>query len=69
MSDLLREHTGEGYKGGLHLAMFGLAAMFTGYNLGALLVRPEKRLAFNAAVYLALMALETKQVHQHWSQS
>lgn len=67
MSDLLHADTAETYKGALHLAMFGLATTFAGYNLGALSVRPTRRLAFNTVVYLALMVLEGAQTHQHWS--
>lgn len=64
--ELLAVGAGETYKGGVHLAMFALAASFTAYNLGALLSRPTRQLAFNTLVYGGLMVLEARQVRQHW---
>ena len=66
MNDLLHQSTGEGFKGSIHLALFGLASVCAAYNAGALCVRPEWRLGANTGIYLVLALFEAKQVRAHY---
>lgn len=65
--ELLAAGNNEVFKGAVHLALFSLASAFTLYNAGALFSRPTRQLAFNTVIYAGLMALEARQVRQHWS--
>jgi hypothetical protein len=55
----------EHFKGGVHLAMFGLAVAAGLYNIAACWRRPCPRLGFNVVVYSSLACLEAKQVLSH----
>jgi hypothetical protein len=67
MSDCLFQcDRGEAYKGSIHLALFGLAAICAAYNTGAAVVRPSRQLTLQAGLYGLLAAAEAYQVASHW---
>jgi hypothetical protein len=55
----------EGVKYAVHGGLFALAAICAGYNAVAYVLRGQTHLARNAAVYLALSALELTQMEHH----
>lgn len=57
----------ETFKAGVHLGLFGLAAICLAYNLAAASERPSRHLAFNVAVYGGLVFLEGYHVIGHVS--
>jgi hypothetical protein len=57
--------TGEGFKAGVHLGVFGLAVMCLGYNALAFSERRERHLAANVGVYAALAWFELRQIVRH----
>lgn len=69
MSDDLLQSDGrsEIFKGSIHLALFGLAAMCAAYNLGACVLHPCRRLTQQAIGYGLLAAFEATQVQAHFS--
>jgi type II secretory pathway pseudopilin PulG len=62
----LGEHVGEGFKGGVHLAIFALAAVCAAYNAGTALARRDRRLTLQAAGYAGLALWEAQQIRGHW---
>jgi hypothetical protein len=52
-------------KYAVHGGLFALAAICAGYNAVAYVLRGQTHLARNAAVYLALSALELTQMEHH----
>lgn len=69
MNELLHQETGEVYKGSIHLALFALASICAAYNVGAVCLRPDKRLVMNALTYTGLAVLEARQVRHHWGRT
>ena len=57
----------ETFKGSIHLALFGLAAICAAYNAGACVLHPCRRLTQQALGYGALAAFEATQVFAHFS--
>jgi hypothetical protein len=57
----------EGYKAGIHLALFGLATTALLYNAGAFLARRETHLAVTAGLYSALVVFEARLIMRHLS--
>lgn len=55
----------EGLKYAVHGGLFALAAVAAGYNLIAYVLRGDRHLARNAAIYTALSALELAQMERH----
>lgn len=67
--DITRAGESENFKGGVHLALFGLAVAAGLYNLAALQARPSGRLAANVLIYGALAWHEGAQVTRHLVQT
>jgi hypothetical protein len=67
VTDLLHDKTAETFKGSIHMALFGLAAVCAAYNAGAAAVRPSRRLTVQAVGYALLAAFEARQTRNHWS--
>jgi hypothetical protein len=68
--DLLRcDVRSEGFKGSIHLALFGLAAICAAYNAGAAVLLPCARLQRQALLYGCLATWEATQVHRHWGKA
>lgn len=65
-NDLFNCGVSEGYKGGIHLAMFGLLSICAAYNLGCAVTRSSKRLRNQFAYYTIAAIYEAIQVRQHW---
>ena len=57
----------EELKLGVHGTALALAAVMCAYNAAAWLLRREKHLAINTALYSALSAWEVHHVAHHWS--
>jgi hypothetical protein len=57
----------EELKLGVHGTALALAAVMCAYNAAAWLLRREKHLAINTALYSALTAWEVHHVAHHWS--
>jgi hypothetical protein len=55
----------ERLKTGVHVVVFGLAAVCGLYNAAAWLSRRQRHLAVNAVLYAALMAWEQQHVAHH----
>lgn len=67
--DILQADVCEVYKGSIHLALFALASICAAYNVGAVYLRPDKRLVMNALTYTGLAVLEARQVRHHWGRA
>lgn len=68
--DLLQtDSRSEFYKGAIHLALFALASVCVAYNCGACVLRPCRRLTYQALLYGALAAHEASQVKAHFAAS
>jgi|SRR5712671_3083238 len=63
---LLRCGNCEELKLGVHGAALALAVVMSAYNAAAWLLRREKHLAINTALYSALTAWEFEHVMHHW---
>lgn len=55
----------EPVKAGIHAALGMLAAICLVYNVAAWVLRRERHLARNAAIYLTIAAIEVAQVRRH----
>ena len=55
----------EPLKIAVHGSLLALVAVCAGYNAIAFCLRRDRHLAFNVAVYGALVALEVRQVKRH----
>ena len=63
--EFLERGCGEGFKCGVHLALFGLAVTAGLYNAMAWQQRRKAHLARNVAIYGALAAYEAVQTVHH----
>lgn len=64
--DLFNCGVSEGYKGGIHLAMFGLFSICAAYNLGCAFTRSSSKSRNQFAYYTIAAMYEATQVRAHW---
>lgn len=58
---------GDDFKGAIHVAVFGMAAAMTLWNLGRWFATGTVTHAVNTSVYLCLAGFEVRQIRVHWS--
>lgn len=63
--ELVERGTAEGFKCGVHLALFGLAVAALGYNAMAWSERRQFHLARNVVVYASFAAYEAVMTMHH----
>ena len=65
MTELFYPGKAEPVKYAVHGGLFALASVCLLYNVGAFLLRRERHLARNVALYGALAAIELEQMERH----